>query len=79
MVVAEKLTKVAHFIMVKVTHKVTNIAEVYMREMARLHGVPKEIVLDQDPKITSNFWKGLFKGFGINLYFCIAYHLEYDG
>jgi hypothetical protein len=35
-----------------------------MKEVARIHGVPKEIVSGRDPKFTSNFWKGLFKGFG---------------
>jgi hypothetical protein len=37
MVVVEKLTKAAHFIPIKVTHKVTNIAEIYMREIVRMH------------------------------------------
>jgi hypothetical protein len=41
--------------------------------------VPKEIVLDRDPKFTSNFWKGLFKGFGTNLNLSIPYHLESNG
>jgi transposase InsO family protein len=45
-----------------------------MREIARLHGVPKEIVSYRDPKFTSNFWKGLFKGFGTNLNFNRTYH-----
>jgi hypothetical protein len=36
-------------------------------------------VFDRDLKFTSNIWKGLFKGFGTNLNFSIAYHLEYDG
>jgi hypothetical protein len=56
MVVVEKLTKAAHFNPVKITHKETNIAEIYMREIARIHGVPKEIVSDRDPKFTSNFF-----------------------
>jgi hypothetical protein len=34
MVVVDKLTKAAHFIPVKLTHKETNIANVYMREIA---------------------------------------------
>jgi hypothetical protein len=38
-----------------------------MKEVSRLHGVPKEIVSYRDPKFTSNFWKVLFKGFGTNL------------
>jgi hypothetical protein len=79
MVVVDKLTKVAHFIPVKFTHKTTNLADVYMREIARLHGIPKTIVSDRDLKFTSKFWKGLFNGFETNLNFSTTYHLESDG
>jgi hypothetical protein len=61
MVVVDKLTKASHFILVKLTHKETNIVDVYLKEIARLHGMPKTIVSERDPKFTSNFWKGLFK------------------
>jgi hypothetical protein len=40
-----------------------------MREIARLHGIPKAIVSDKDTKFSSKFWRGLFKGFGTNLNF----------
>jgi hypothetical protein len=50
-----------------------------MKEVARIHGVPKEIVSYRYPKFTSNFWKGLFKGFGTNLNLSTMYHLELDG
>ena len=56
-----------------------NIVDVCMREIARLHGIPKTIVFDRDPKFTSNFWKGLFKGFETNLHFSTTYHPESDG
>jgi transposase InsO family protein len=79
MVVVDKLTKATHFISVKTTHKVDNIANIYMKEVARLHGVPKAIVSDRDPKFTSNFWKGLFKGFGTNLNLSTTYHPESHG
>jgi len=79
MVVVDKLTKTRHFILVKVTHKVDNIAEIYMREIDRLHGVPKKIVSNQYLKFTSNFWKDLFKGFGADLNFNTTYWLESDG
>jgi hypothetical protein len=61
MVVVEKLTKVAHFVPMKTTHTLTNIAEIFMKEIARLHGIPKTIVSDRDTKFTSNFWRGFFK------------------
>ena len=50
-----------------------------MREVSRLHGVPKEVVSDRDPKFTCNFCKGLFKGFGTNLNLSTTYHPESDG
>jgi hypothetical protein len=79
MVVVDKLTKAAHFIPVKFTHKEANIDDIYLKEIARLHGIPKTIVSDRDPKFSSNFWKGLFKGFGTNLHFSTTYHPESDG
>jgi hypothetical protein len=79
MVVMDKLTKATHFIPMKITHKETNVVDIYMREVARLHGIPKTIVFDRDPKFTSKFWKGLFKGFKTNLNFNTTYHPESDG
>jgi hypothetical protein len=79
MVVVDNLTKVAHFVPVKLTHKAANIVDVYMKEISRLHGMPKTMVSDRDSKFTSKFWKGLFNGFGTNLNFSIAYHQESDG
>jgi hypothetical protein len=79
MVLVDKLTKAAHFIPVKLTHKATNIVDIYMREIARLHGIPKTIVSNRDPKFTSKFWKRLFNGFGTNLNFSTTYHPESDG
>ena len=52
MVVVDKLTKSAHFIPVKSTYKVVNIADIFMKEIFRLHGVSKEIVLDRDTMFT---------------------------
>jgi transposase InsO family protein len=50
-----------------------------MREIARLHGIPKEIVSDKDTKFTSNFWRRLLKGFGTNMSFSTTYHPQSDG
>jgi hypothetical protein len=55
MVVVEKSTKETHFIHVNTTHKEENIAEIYMKKVARLHGVPKAIVSDRDSNFTSKF------------------------
>jgi hypothetical protein len=79
MVEVDKLTKYAHFIPLKTTHKAANVADIFMKEVVGLHGIPKMIVSDRDSKFTSNFWKGLFKGFRMNLNFSTSYHPETDG
>ena len=45
-----------------------------MKEISRLHGIPKEIASDRDTKFTSNFYMGLFKGFGTHMNFSTTYH-----
>jgi hypothetical protein len=52
MVVVDKLTQVANFIPVKLVHKEANIDDIFMREVARLHGIPKIIVSDRDSNFT---------------------------
>ena len=47
MVVVDKLTKTTHFILVKTAHKATNIPKIYIKEVARLHGVLKETNSDR--------------------------------
>jgi hypothetical protein len=78
MVVVDKLTKAAHFIPLKTTHKATDVVDIFLKEVVRLHEIPKTIVSHRDPKFTSNFWKGLFKGFRTNLNFSTTYHLDSD-
>ena len=61
------------------TFKTSKIGKVYMKEIARLHDIPKAIVSNRDPKFTSNFWKGLFKEFGIKLNLSTSYHQQTYG
>ena len=55
MVVMDKFTKETHFIPVKSTHKTDDIGKIFMKEIFKLHGLPKAIVSDIDVKFTSNF------------------------
>ena len=49
-----------------------------MKDIFRLHGFPKAIVSDKDPKFTSKFWKGLFAYLGTKLNFSTSYHPQTD-
>jgi len=37
---------------------------VFIREIVRLHGIPKKIISDKDANFTSRFWEDLFVGLG---------------
>ena len=69
MVIMDMLTKVAHFIPVKSILSFNDVAQRFIRDVVRLHFVPKKIVLVRDVKFTSKFWKELFVGFGTKLAF----------
>ena len=61
MVVVDTLSKATHFIPVKTTYKAANIADIFLKQIFRLHGAPKVKISDRDPQFTGNFWKSLFK------------------
>ena len=65
MFVVDKLMKVVHFILVKSIFSTTDVAQVFIRDVVRLHGVLKNILSNRDVKLTSEFWKELFAGLGI--------------
>eukprot|EP00253_Pinus_taeda_P019164 PITA_19164 len=79
MVVVDKLSKAAHFIPVHSTYKVVQIAHLFMKNVFRLHGLPKVIISDRDVKFTSTFWRMLFAELGNQLNFSTAYHPQTDG
>eukprot|EP00253_Pinus_taeda_P012980 PITA_12980 len=79
MVVVDKLSKSAHFILVQSTYRAAQIANIFMQNIFKLHGLPKVIISDRDVKFTSAFWRTLFEGLGTQLSFSTAYHPQTDG
>jgi hypothetical protein len=56
-VIMDRLTKVAHFIPVKMTYTGPQLEELYIARIVCLHGVPRKIVSDRDTQFTSKFWE----------------------
>jgi hypothetical protein len=61
LVVIDKFTKYGHFIPIKHPFTALQIAQVFMNNVYKLHGLPKTIISDRDRVFTSAIWQQLFK------------------
>ena len=55
-VIVDRLTKSAHFIPFRVGQSTEVLADKYIREIVRLHGVPVSITSDRDARFRSHYW-----------------------
>ncbi|RDX86005.1 hypothetical protein CR513_32714, partial [Mucuna pruriens] len=63
----------------RIPSSLEKLTSLYIQEIVKLHGVPSNIVLDRDPKLTSRFWGSLHQALGTQLRLSSAYHLQTDG
>eukprot|EP00253_Pinus_taeda_P004559 PITA_04559 len=55
-VVVDRLTKNAHFFAISTHYTAAQVAELFFREVFRLHGLPKTITSDRDSRFMGRFW-----------------------
>ena len=79
LVVVDHLTKYCHFVPLKHPYTAKALAEIFVRGVVRLHGVPNSVVSDRDPLFMSLLWKEFFKMQGTKLKIGTAYHPQMNG
>jgi hypothetical protein len=63
----DRLTKSSLFFLMKMRDSVEKLAQLYIKEVVRLHGVPVSIVFDRDPRFTSRLWPSIQRALGTRL------------
>jgi hypothetical protein len=79
LVVVDKFSKYSHFIPLAHPFTALSIAQLYMSQVYKLHGMPLALISDIDRIFTSELWQCLFKLAGVDLKLSSAYHPQTDG
>ncbi|QRV73869.1 Retrotransposable element Tf2 protein [Ceratobasidium sp. AG-Ba] len=79
LVVIDCFSRQAHFIPCLESTNAEGVADLFIREVWKLHGLPKTTVSDRGPTFNSQFLKALYAKLGINPKFSTAFHPETDG
>ena len=74
-----RLTKQCHFIPTVKTLKTEDFVKLFIDNVYRLHGLPRDIVSDRGSLFVSIFWKGVCDQLTINGKLSTSFHPETDG
>jgi len=75
----DRFTKMIHVWPCKTQVSSEDMVNIFIQSVFRLHGAPREIVSDRDPRFTAAFWSQLFKRWGTKFNMSTANHPQTDG
>ena len=78
-VFVDQLSKMVHLQPTTTTATAVDVANIFFNTVFQLHGLPRVIISDRDPKFTSKFWQMLFKLIDTKLTLSTAFHPQTDG
>ncbi|GJT81043.1 putative reverse transcriptase domain-containing protein [Tanacetum coccineum] len=78
-VIMDRLTKSAHFLLMREDYKMDRLVRLYLNEIVARHGMPISITSDRDSRFTSRFWQSKQEALGTRLDISTSYHPQTDG
>ena len=78
LVVTDRFTKVQHYLPAYTTWTAADVANAYINESCRLHGLPRHITTDRGPQFTSKSYKELNRKLNIKQRLSTGYHHQTD-
>ena len=79
LVFVDRFSKMVHLDAVPGSVNAHGCARVFIDTVFRLHGLPRELVSDRDPRITAEFWQTVFRSLVTRLKMSTSDHPETDG
>ena len=73
-VIMDRLTKSAHFLVVRITFTFEEFDRLYIREIVQLYGVSVSIISDRNPRFTAQFWRSFQRAMGTQMRMSIVFH-----
>lgn len=77
--VVDRFSKYSHFLALSHPFTAKTVATLFCKEIVRLHGIPRSILLDRDVVFLSAFWQELFRVNRTRLRMGTSYHPQSDG
>ena len=78
-VIVDRFSKMAHFIPLSTDTPIKEIANIFLREIWRLHGLPNSVVSDRDSRFQSKFWLCVMELLDVDVRMTTAFHPQTDG
>jgi hypothetical protein len=78
-VFTDKLTKMIHTIPTITKYTAPIVANIFLQNVFRFHGMPEKFLSARDSKFNSTFWKEFFRICNVKIYLSSSYHPQTDG
>jgi len=78
LVVVNTFSKYSHFLALAHPFTAVSVAQLFMTNIYKLHGMPTALISDRDRIFTSKLWQELFRLVGVELKMSSSYHPQTD-